>query len=192
MIRPRTGRARGVGAMLPLALGVLLAGPAGGASGPVGGTLRVVQRGDFDFVDPGLARSPAAQAVEHATCRTLYDASGPALVPDAPAAAPRVSRDRLTWTFRIRGGLKYQTGNDVTARDFAYAIQRDRDPRMSSPATVYAAAVASAKAAGKSKLVIRLKRRAARLGAGPPAAVFFPPPPRTPPHPHTRPGPRPA
>src|SRR2546430_6651790 len=161
MIRPRTGRARGIGAMLALALGVRLAGPAGGASGPIGGTLRVVQRGDFAFVDPGLARSPAAQAVEHATCRTLYDASGPSLVPDAAAAAPRVSRDGLTWTFRIRGGLKYQTGNDVTARDFAYAIRRDRDPRMSSPATVYAAAVASVKAAGKSKLVIRLKRRGA-------------------------------
>ena len=166
--------------MLPLALGVLLAGPAGGASGPVGGTLRVVQRGDFDFVDPGLARSPAAQAVEHATCRTLYDASGPALVPDAAAAAPRVSRDRLTWTFRIRGGLKYQTGNDVTARDFAYAIQRDRDPRMSSPATVYAAAVASAKAAGKSKLVIRLKRRAPDLAARLSTTFFCPLPPGTP------------
>src|SRR6266480_346258 len=96
MIRPRTGRARRVGAMLPLVLGAaLLAGQAGGTSGPKGGTLRVVMRPDLDFVDPALARSPEAQAVERATCRTLYDASGPRLVPDAATAVPSVSRDGL-------------------------------------------------------------------------------------------------
>ena len=167
--------------MLPLALGAaLLSGQAGGSSGPKGGTLRVVQRGDFDFVDPALAHSPEAQAVVHATCRTLYDASGPSLVPDAAASAPSVSRDRLSWTFRIRGGLKYQTGADVTARDFAYAIQRDRDPRMSSPATVYTAGIASAKAAGKSKLVVRLKRPAPDLASRLSTTFFCPLPPGTP------------
>src|SRR3954471_10011613 len=181
MIRPRTGRARRVGAMLPWVLGaVLLGGQAGGASGPKGGTLRVVMRPDLDFVDPALARSPEAQGVERATCRTLYDASGPGLVPDAAAAAPSVSRDGLTWTFRLRGDLKYQTGNAVTARDFVYAIPRAADSRLSSPATVYTAAVASAKAAGKSRLVVRLKRQAPDLASRLSTTFFCPLPPGTP------------
>ena len=167
--------------MLPLVLGAaLLAGQAGGSSGPKGGTLRVVMRPDVDFVDPALARSPEAQAVERVTCRTLYDASGPRLVPDAAAAAPSVSRDGLTWTFPLRGGLKYQTGADITARDFAYAIQRVADPRLSSPATVYITDIASAKAAGQAKLVVRLRRKAPDLASRLSTTFFCPLPPGAP------------
>jgi ABC-type transport system substrate-binding protein len=179
--------------MLAVGLGAaVLSGAAGGVAGPKGGTLRVVQRPDFDFVDPALARSPEAQAVEHATCRTLYDATGPSLVPDAAGAAPSVSRDRLTWTFPIRGDLKYQTGDAITARDFAYAIRRDRDPRMSSPATVYTAAIASAKAAGTSRLVVRLKRPAPDLAARLSTTFFCPLPPGTPRNPNGIPAPVPG
>src|SRR6266487_366870 len=192
MIRPRTGRARRVWAMLPLALGAallwtaLLAGPAGSSSGALkkGGTLRVELRNDFDFADPGLAALPDSQAVEHATCRTLYDASGSSLVPDAAASAPAVSKDGLTWTFSLRTDLEYNTGAPITARDFVYVIARDADPKMSSPATVYTADIASSKPAGKYRFRVRLKRQAPDLAARLSTMYFCPLPPGTPHNPN--------
>jgi ABC-type transport system substrate-binding protein len=179
--------------MLPLPLGIallltaLLAGPAGGTparSALQGGTLRVVLQSDFDFVDTALGSSPETQAVEHATCRTLYDPSSAKLVPDAAVSPPRVSRDGLSYTFTLRDGLKYDTGADITARDFAYAIQRVRDPKLSSPGTAYTADLASARAAGASKLVIRLKQPAPDLAFRLSTTFFCPLPPGTPHNPN--------
>ncbi len=126
-----------------------LAGPADTAA-KKGGTLRV------DLADPGLGRP-----WEELTCRKLMDVSDGAqatLVPDAAASAPAVSRDRRTYTFTIRKGLKYFNGNALTARDFAYAVGFHADPRLSSPATAFLKDVASVKALGASKLRIQLRR----------------------------------
>lgn len=38
-----------------------------------------------------------------------------------------VSEDGLTWTFNIREGVKFQNGNDLTAEDVKYSIERTMD-----------------------------------------------------------------
>jgi peptide/nickel transport system substrate-binding protein len=63
-------------------------------------------------------------------------------------------------------------------------IARDRDPKMSSPATVYTAGIASAKPAGKYKLRVRLRSPAPDLAARLSTTYFCPLPPGTPHNPN--------
>jgi peptide/nickel transport system substrate-binding protein len=48
----------------------------------------------------------------------------PVLVPDLAEDLGTVSADKLTWTFKLKRGIKYQDGTPVRAADYAYAIKR--------------------------------------------------------------------
>ncbi len=48
----------------------------------------------------------------------------PVLVPDLAEDLGTVSADGLTWTFKLKQGIKYQDGSEVKAEDYAYAIKR--------------------------------------------------------------------
>ncbi|MFG1603967.1 ABC transporter substrate-binding protein [Actinoplanes sp. NPDC049265] len=47
----------------------------------------------------------------------------PTLVPDLTDVGT-VSADKLTWTFKLQPGIKYEDGTDVKVEDLAYAIKR--------------------------------------------------------------------
>ncbi|MGH2573121.1 MAG: ABC transporter substrate-binding protein [Actinomycetota bacterium] len=56
---------------------------------------------------------------------------GSILRPDLAVSMPEVSADGLTWTFRIREGLRYAPplqDLDITAQDFIRAIERTAYP----------------------------------------------------------------
>lgn len=42
------------------------------------------------------------------------------------------SSDGLTYTFHLRSGLKWENGDDLTAKDFVYGWQRSIDPKTAS------------------------------------------------------------
>lgn len=44
-----------------------------------------------------------------------------------------VSEDGLTWTFKLREGLKWSDGSDLTANDFVYSWKRVCDPEVAAP-----------------------------------------------------------
>jgi peptide/nickel transport system substrate-binding protein len=46
------------------------------------------------------------------------------LVPDLATDLGQVSADKLTWTFKLKDGLKYEDGSPVVAGDIAYAAAR--------------------------------------------------------------------
>ncbi|GAA1906695.1 ABC transporter substrate-binding protein [Lapillicoccus jejuensis] len=46
------------------------------------------------------------------------------LVPDLATDLGQVSSDRLTWTFKLKSGIKYSDGSAVSAKDVAYAVKR--------------------------------------------------------------------
>jgi peptide/nickel transport system substrate-binding protein len=48
----------------------------------------------------------------------------PVLVPDLAEDLGTKSPDGLTWTFKLKKGIKYSNGQEVQAADFAYAIKR--------------------------------------------------------------------
>ena len=112
--------------------------------GATGGTLRVDLTSDFDFIDPALDYYSHGWQMQYATdCKLLNfpdkeaSAGGTRITPDAAAALPTVSKDGKTYTFTVKSGLKFADGSPVTAANFAYAFNRDLQPKMSSPATSF-------------------------------------------------------
>jgi oligopeptide transport system substrate-binding protein len=77
-------------------------------------------------------------AYSSATCETLMGfprkqrPAGYRVVPLAAARYPEVSRDRTRYTFTIRKGLRFHTGERLTAHNFAYGINRLLNPKMKS------------------------------------------------------------
>src|SRR6266487_4858280 len=116
-------------AVLVLAAGVL-AGATPGSSGLKGGVFRVA--GVPDAIDPAITLD-AGDALG-ASCAMLMsnpDKSSPQgtrVVPEVAAGYPDVSRDGMTYTFTVRNGFRFNTGENVTAQSFAHAIDRIMSP----------------------------------------------------------------
>ncbi|MFG2818095.1 ABC transporter substrate-binding protein [Kitasatospora sp. NPDC048365] len=49
---------------------------------------------------------------------------GNKLVPDLAESLGKVSADGLTWTYKLRAGLKYDDGSAITSKDVKYAVER--------------------------------------------------------------------
>jgi ABC-type transport system substrate-binding protein len=127
-----------------LAVGAGLIAASAGQSEPLkyrqGGTLRVnLPVFDIDDIDPSLAYSTVSWHIEYSTALKLFnypDAPGPRgsrLVPEG-ASSFKVSRDGRTYTFRIRRGFRFSDGRKVTARNYAFAINRALNRNIQSPA----------------------------------------------------------
>lgn len=140
-------------------------------------TFRISQGGPASNFDPALMGSLPQSPAQWATCAKLFnylDRSGrPRLVPEVARGMPRVSQDGKTYTFRIRPGFQFDNGAPVRAANFAWAINRDLNPQMGSPAAAYLTDIVGARdvIAGKARtasgvsehgevLTIRLTRRA--------------------------------
>jgi len=106
-----------------------------------GGTLRVDLTSDFDFIDPSLAYFSHSWAMEFQTsCKLLSfpdkeaTQGGTKIVPEVATSLPAVAKNGKTYTFTLRNTFKFADGTPVTAANFAYAMNRDLQPKMSSPA----------------------------------------------------------
>jgi peptide/nickel transport system substrate-binding protein len=121
-----------------VALVPVLAGRAGGSGVPTGGTLRIATASTtLQSIDPAIlggaggfgsylaavCEMPLAFAPETGT-------TGSRVVPQAAEGYPRVSRNRKTFTFTIRRGLRFASGAPLTARNYVDALNRSLDPRM--------------------------------------------------------------
>jgi peptide/nickel transport system substrate-binding protein len=116
---------------------------------PRGGTLRVAapefSAADVDL-DPQRAYTSAAWGLFRCCLvRTLYsyngkptEEGGTVLRPDVAVDSPNVSSDGLTWTFRLRPGLRYAPpfeDSPITALDVVRALERTA--RVTSPEIGY-------------------------------------------------------
>jgi peptide/nickel transport system substrate-binding protein len=104
-----------------------------------GGTLKIEVDSDYDYVDPQLDYLSSGWEMQFATQVKLFNFpdkngnAGKALYPEGAAGSPLVSKDGKTYTFKIRPGFRFSNGKPVTARNYAYAIQRSVNPKMSAP-----------------------------------------------------------
>ena len=60
-----------------------------------------------------------------------------AVEPWAAQAMPTVSSDGLTYTFKVKSGLKWSDGTPINAQTYAYSINRAESPCTASPAAYY-------------------------------------------------------
>jgi peptide/nickel transport system substrate-binding protein len=123
-----------------------------------GGTLRLNRSSsDIQSIDPGIDYEFLGWPLEFATCLKLVNypdkpgKAGTVLVPEAAKTMPKISADGKTYTFTIRPGFKFNTGETVTAATFAYAINRDLDPKLVSPSVAFLGDVVGADAVVNKK-----------------------------------------
>lgn len=153
---------------LPLVCACLLVGLAGCGGSDDGGERSARKGGvfhmnisisDVQSLDPALSYEIFGGQLLQATCARLLnyrDASGKAgtqLYPEVAAAMPEVSADGRTYTFTVRKGFRFNTGEPVTAKSFVRAFVRAAHPKMVSPGLGFMTDIVGAEAfhAGKAK-----------------------------------------
>ena len=82
----------------------------------------------IDTLDPALAYDTASAEIIQNTYETLVFYDGEATDKFVPMLAEswELSADGMTYTFKIRSGVKFHEGQDLTASDVAYSFQRGR------------------------------------------------------------------
>jgi peptide/nickel transport system substrate-binding protein len=96
-----------------------------------GGTLKMANSSDIDSFDPARSYYAWAWNFEKSFyVRTLVTNTakpgkdGVLLQPDLAQAMPEVSADKLTYTFKLKSGLKFEDGSPITSKDVKYGIER--------------------------------------------------------------------
>ena len=94
-----------------------------------GGTISVISSTAPTRFDPTQAYYIDALAVLRLTNRgmtqlVMMPDGKYHLVPDLGEDLGTVSSDKLTWTFKLKPGMKYDDGSPVKAQDFVYGIER--------------------------------------------------------------------
>src|SRR3954447_17349285 len=121
----------GLGACALLAIGAAAAGAAG-QHGQIreGGTLTIGLAEEPDALDPTIARTFVGRIVFLHMCEKLYDLDSKLnIVPQLAASLPQISKDKLTYTIKIRSGIKF---NDGTTLDGA-AVKKTLDRYLTFP-----------------------------------------------------------
>jgi peptide/nickel transport system substrate-binding protein len=136
----------------------LFAGSAAGAGAAAGakkgGSLTLVSRSDFDYVDSGLAYFSHSWNMMSATNLTLTyyphtEAAAGGRLTGMAAPLPKVSNNGKTYTFTVKNGFKFSDGKPVTAANFKRAFDRGLNKDMQSPASSFMDDVASYNAKGQ-------------------------------------------
>ena len=83
-------------------------------------------------LDPFKVYGTQAQSFFRLIFEPLFDRD-----PDGRIRTPLLERwgpvDRLTWEFRLRPGVRFHDGRELTASDVVYSLERIRDPQVNSP-----------------------------------------------------------
>jgi peptide/nickel transport system substrate-binding protein len=125
-----------------------------------GGTIVVgMAAGEPDTLDPTTSRGAAATEIYSSICQQLYD-SGSQLqtVPVLAAALPTLSKDKLSYTVRLRQGVRFNDGTPFNAQAVVASVQRFMTYPGSSRVSDFAS-VASVAATGPYTVLYHLKAR---------------------------------
>jgi peptide/nickel transport system substrate-binding protein len=118
-------------------------GPAPTVAGAVsGGTLNILNQGDFEHVDPARNYVGGTLDFYRFFIRTLTQyrtVNGKTeLVPDLAADLGTTKDGGLNWTFKLRSGIKYEDGTTATCADMKYGIERTYNDDVLDGGTTYA------------------------------------------------------
>jgi len=108
--------------------------PGGATTTQKGGEMIAAYKDDLATLDPAIGYDwtnwPAIKLVFDGLLD--YD-SGTTIQPRIAESLPEVSADGLTYTFKVRKGVKFHNGRELTADDVVYTLTRVLDPKTGSP-----------------------------------------------------------
>ena len=91
-----------------------------------GGTLTIGLAEEPDALDPTLARTFVGRIVFLSMCEKLYDLDSHLnIVPQLATALPQVSKDKLTYTIKLRKGVEFNDGTPFDAAAVKQTLERD-------------------------------------------------------------------
>lgn len=123
-----------------------------------GGTLVIGLAEDPDALDPSLARTFVGRVVFLYMCEKLYDLDAKLnIVPQLAAGLPTISKDKLTYTIKLRSGVKFNDGTPLTADAVKQSLDRHRTLPRSTRASELSP-VESVATSGPLTVTIRLKQ----------------------------------
>ncbi|MEU5090139.1 ABC transporter substrate-binding protein [Streptomyces sp. NPDC021356] len=98
--------------------------------------MQVLQSTAFSYLDPSRGFDGGVNAFYRLLYRQLVtkapnDAKDPnAMVPDLAESLGKVSADGLTWTYKLKAGIKFANGAPITSKDVKFGISRSWDPEI--------------------------------------------------------------
>ena len=95
-------------------------------------TLRLNLASEPDFLDPALNSSVDGACLAANSFSGLYTYNAEGKPVPACAESYEVTEDGLTYTVKLKEGLKWSDGSDLTAADFEYSWKRAVDPKTAA------------------------------------------------------------
>jgi peptide/nickel transport system substrate-binding protein len=137
-----------------LAAGLSLGAASDGTSASAqGATFRVgIAASEIDSIDSALSGVAGTVTIFRATCAGLMGIrdkplpEGLRVVPDLAASPPRITDGGKTYVFTLRKGLRFSTGQALTAVDVAHTINRVLRPEMKAYYARYLSDIVGARA----------------------------------------------
>jgi peptide/nickel transport system substrate-binding protein len=124
-------------ALVVAVLGVVLA-MAGAAPGLAAGKDMVIGlSGDATSLNPVIATDSMSYIVEWPIFDSLLELDPSLNVRPLLAESWEASKDGLTYTFRLKKGVKWHDGKPFTARDVAFTFYSVLDPKVTTPHRAY-------------------------------------------------------
>lgn len=100
----------------------MLISSCGGIAASTPAVLRIGWAGSPDTVNPGTAVLSEAYTIFALVYDTIYEYQLDGTYKLDVAESADVSDDGLTWTFKIRDGIKFHDGQPMTAKDVAFSV----------------------------------------------------------------------
>jgi peptide/nickel transport system substrate-binding protein len=121
--------------------GALVLGPTGPASA-AGRDMVIGLSGDATSLNPVIATDGISYTVEWPIFDSLLELDASLNVRPLLAESWEVSKDGLTYTFKLRKGVTWHDGKPFTARDVAFTFYSVLDPKVTTPHRAYFDALA--------------------------------------------------
>ena len=98
------------------------------SAGTTSGDLKLVLDAEPTYFSNAYTDVPTGYVIG-AIYSSLYRANNKlAVIPDMATALPDVSADGLTWTVKIKDGIKFQDGSPLTSDDVVFSFQLAMSP----------------------------------------------------------------
>ena len=132
-----------------VALAVLaIASPAFAQDEKQGGSMIVTYKDDVATLDPAIGYDWQNWSMIKSLFDSLMDYEpGTSTLTTDLAESYTISDDGLTYTFKLRPGVKFHNGREMTAEDVKYSLDRVTDPATQSPGAGFFASIAGYDAA---------------------------------------------